>query len=233
MKKAFTMLELVFVIVVIGILAATIIPNTKRNPLQEAAVQLASHLRYTQHLAMIDDKYNGNNDTWYKDRWQMIFASSTYTGGSDVWAYTIFSDTAGSSTTTRGDVDVLEVALNPENSNQLMTGGFSSTSELYYGNSNFKGMKSLNIGNKYGIIGSDAVKFSNSCDGSNGSSKRIAFDHLGRPMQGDHNSMTGPYNAYRQRLITSLCTITLSDGTESIDINIEPETGYVSIDFNP
>ncbi|MBA1433268.1 MAG: prepilin-type N-terminal cleavage/methylation domain-containing protein [Epsilonproteobacteria bacterium] len=37
MKKAFTMLELVFVIVVIGILAALILPRTKTNPVQAAA----------------------------------------------------------------------------------------------------------------------------------------------------------------------------------------------------
>ena len=60
MKKAFTMLELVFVIVVIGILAAAIIPSTRTNPAQEAAIQLLSDIRYTQHLAMIDDKYGQN-----------------------------------------------------------------------------------------------------------------------------------------------------------------------------
>ena len=58
MKKAFTMLELVFVIVVAGIIAAVVIPNTKTNPAQEAAIQLLSHIRYTQHLAMVDDKYD-------------------------------------------------------------------------------------------------------------------------------------------------------------------------------
>ena len=77
MKKAFTMLELVFVIVVIGILAAVIIPNTRTNPVQEGAIQLLSHIRYTQHLAMMDDRY-GANATWFKDRWQIRFTSSSY-----------------------------------------------------------------------------------------------------------------------------------------------------------
>ena len=56
-KKAFTMLELVFVIVVSGILAATFIPRFDRDNLQEAADQVISHIRYTQHLAMVDDKF--------------------------------------------------------------------------------------------------------------------------------------------------------------------------------
>ena len=77
MKKAFTLLELVFVIVLIGILAATIIPNTKTNPAAEAAIQLQSHIRYAQHLAMMDDKF-GSSTSWYKNLWQIAFTGNTY-----------------------------------------------------------------------------------------------------------------------------------------------------------
>jgi len=79
MKKAFTMLELIFVIVVIGILAAVILPRTKTNPVQEAAVDLLSKIRYTQHLALVDDKYDASNTSWYKNRWQIQFNGNTYT----------------------------------------------------------------------------------------------------------------------------------------------------------
>lgn len=77
MKKAFTMLELVFVIVVIGILAAAIIPNVRTNPVQEAAVQLESHIRYTQHLAMVDDKFEAGAN-WYRNMWQIAFTGNAY-----------------------------------------------------------------------------------------------------------------------------------------------------------
>ena len=77
MKKAFTMIELVFVIVVIGILAAVIVPSTRTNPTQEAAVELQSHIRYTQHLALTDDKY-GTGD-WYKNRWQVVIEDENLT----------------------------------------------------------------------------------------------------------------------------------------------------------
>ena len=78
MKKAFTMLELVFVIVVIGILAAAIIPSTRTNPAQEAAIQLLSDIRYTQHLAMMDDKYDATNANWFQERWQIRFVDNNY-----------------------------------------------------------------------------------------------------------------------------------------------------------
>lgn len=226
MKKAFTMIELVFVIVVIGILAAVIIPSTRTNPLQEAAIQLLSHIRYTQHLAMVDDKFNpsrtdDNGDViWFKDRWQLTFASNTYTGGSTVEAYTIFSDTQGTAVS-RGNPQESEVAKNPENSNQIMTGGYSSTTALDYTNAGFKGMKKLNLGKSYGVA---SVVFGGGCL-STGS--RIAFDHLGRPLQGDHDSMTDPYSS--SRLITANCTITLSDGTDNIALRVTPETGYSCI----
>lgn len=76
MKKAFTMLELVFVIVVIGILAAAIIPSTRTNPVAEAAIKLISNIRYTQHLAMVDDKFDATDDTWVKKRWQIVFSGT-------------------------------------------------------------------------------------------------------------------------------------------------------------
>ncbi|SFV53364.1 Putative periplasmic ATP /GTP-binding protein [hydrothermal vent metagenome] len=77
MKRAFTMIELIFVIVVIGILAATIIPRMQNNPTQEAAIDLISKLRYTQHLALVDDKYDSSNPNWFKDRWRIVFSGET------------------------------------------------------------------------------------------------------------------------------------------------------------
>ena len=225
MKKAFTMIELIFVIVVIGILAAVIIPNTRTNPLQEAAIQLVSHIRYTQHLAVIDDKFNASrvdtagNVIWYKDRWQIVFSSSIYSDNGE--AYTIFSDTQGNAVS-RGDAQKSEVARNPQNSNQIMTGGYSSTAALDYRNPSFEGMQKLNIGKSYGV---SSVTFSSACN----SGKRISFDYLGRPFEGDQSSMTGAYSAGTQRLIVEDCHIVLSDGVDSVSIIIKPETGYASI----
>jgi prepilin-type N-terminal cleavage/methylation domain-containing protein len=83
MKKAFTMLELIFVIVVIGILAAVIIPNTKTNSVAEAAVDLVSRIQYTKHLALVDDKYDRTNPTWMRNRWQIVLSNNKYSIVSD------------------------------------------------------------------------------------------------------------------------------------------------------
>lgn len=83
MKKAFTMLELIIVIVVIGILAAVVIPRTGSNKAAEAATQLISHIRYAQHLALVDDKFDSTVATWYENIWQIRFTGNTYSIVSD------------------------------------------------------------------------------------------------------------------------------------------------------
>ena len=218
MKKAFTMLELIFVIVVAGILAAMIIPSTRTNPLQEAAIQVLSHIRYTQHLAMVDDKYDANDTSWYKGRWQIVFSNNVNTN--DQQAYTIFSDKSDYS----GDPSVTEIAKNPLNTALLLSGGYTGTVSLDVNHDSFIGAKKLNIGMSYGV---DDVNLSGGC-----SNARVSFDHLGRPFTGDQNTMTGPYSAPTQRLITSDCIITLThtDGND-LNISIEPETGYTKIIF--
>ena len=83
MKKAFTMLELVMIIVVIGILAAVMLPRLSNKPLHQATMRLLSDLRYTQHLALIDDKLDTTDTSWFKKRWQIHFDGDKYSIVSD------------------------------------------------------------------------------------------------------------------------------------------------------
>jgi len=221
MKKAFTMLELVFVIVIIGILAATIIPNTRTNPLQEAALQIVSDIRYTQHLAMVDDKFNINDVNWSHQRWQILFSSNGSSGGE--MAYTIFSDTSGDGS---GNPDVAEIARNPANFSERMSGGQTSSVLLNIDNAGFVGMNKLNLGRSYGI---DDVTFpNNSC--SNGGSRRIAFDHIGRPIKGSLASNDTAYENYNLITDVNNCNIILTHTTgTTLTIRVHRETGYVCI----
>ena len=78
MKKAFTLIELVFVIIVIGILAAAVIPRMKSTHLSESVVKLISNIRYTQHLAIINDVYSSTDADWYKKKWSIDIQNSSY-----------------------------------------------------------------------------------------------------------------------------------------------------------
>ena len=210
MKKAFTLLELVFVIVVIGILAATIIPNTRTNPVQEAAIQLVSHIRYTQHLAMMDDRFDSTDATWFQTLWQIRFTAGILPLPGQV-AYGIFSDTDKNQAPTLGG----NVAVDPQ-SGLLMTGGV--TNALPY--SDDRVLKKANLGMTYGIT---SVTFGSECNDA----MRIAFDNLGRPIEGDISSANLITDL---KYITGTCQITISNGTNpDAVILIEPETGYTHI----
>jgi prepilin-type N-terminal cleavage/methylation domain-containing protein len=180
MKKAFTMLELIFVLVVIGVLAASIIPRTKTNPVKEASVDLLSKIRYTQHLALVDDKYDSNTAQWYKNRWQIAFVNNTYSIQSNNGA------NFAQNTLTRSD-DI--------NATQL---------------------KGLN-----------ALTFSGGC----ANKSIISFDHLGRPLVGSLSATTSAYTPSGNdgELLQSVCTITLTDTTQTVHLDLQPETGYVRI----
>lgn len=183
MRKAFTMIELVFVIVVIGILAATIIPRVRTNPAQEAATYLISKIRYTQHLAMVDDKYG--NGTWYKNRWQIRF---------DGDKYSIVNDNNAT------------FATDPSNRSTKFS--------------------NIDLNKKYGVT--VAVK-GTEC-GTGTGEHIISFDYLGRPLAGDLSASTGAYSGVTL-VKTNDCRIELTNGVETVTINITPETGYTRITF--
>ena len=205
MKKAFTMMELIFVIIVIGILAAVAIPRTGSNKLQEAATQVLSHIRYTQHLAMVDDKFDSNDPTWYRERWQIRFRRNGGTSG-----YVIFSD----SVNTQGNVNNGERAIDP-----LTKEGIDG----------FLDYKEADLTRSYSVVGDNTgiVQSCFSADGSLVTANRgvFSFDHLGRPYSGVSNSAS-----VTQYLILGNCDLTLRDTSgATVVIRVHPETGYACI----
>ncbi len=240
MKRAFTMLELVFVIIIVGIISVLMLPNFDKDNLREAADQLVSHIRYTQHLAMMDDKYipnpnlsqytvvaekNANAEFWYKSRWQLFLANTA--GSGDSWSYMIFSDSPNYT----GTPDVSEHAVNPLDDNKYLSGGYSA------GNIDANSplaTPELNLGNKYGIAD---VDFIDGCAIAT-TRQRISFDYIGRPMYGNLHAQTSSYKdelnfkilkttCHIELCLTSPCTTAVA--TDKITIAIEPETGYTHI----
>jgi prepilin-type N-terminal cleavage/methylation domain-containing protein len=235
---AFTMIELVFVIAVIGIVSALALPRFDRDNLQEAADQLVSHIRYTQHLAMQDDKFNTNDPSWYLGRWRIqIYENLSYTNATcpvkdynGIWAYTIYSDESGYT----GNPNLSEMARNPSDQNQYLSGGYNNT--LCVDNENNgasdQSMASMRLNTAYGI---QDIVFGGGCRSN---VRYLNFDYMGRPF----NSMVvnspyqlpsaGWHRQLTQRCTITLCTVTdctLADLDEQITVAIEPETGYAHI----
>lgn len=227
MKKAFTMLELVFVIMVVGILSFVVASSFTRNPLREAADQVVSHIRYTQHLAMMDDKFRANETQWFMRRWTIRFQQNLVYGTlapfgvhNNVWAYTIFSDLPNFA---GHHPDLAGMALNPENPTQYLSGGYDNTLHI----ENASAMKNLRLGTKYGVTN---ITFGGGCRAD---TMFVHFDYLGRPMNSFPPAASThayqPPAAGWHYLLTNQCQITLTDGITNVIIAIEPETGYTHI----
>jgi len=112
-KKAFTMIEMIFAIIVMGILAATAMPRYDRDLRQEAKDNYIAAIRYTQHLALIDNKVDPFDSNWQKRYWTIAIGG---TGGD----YTI---------STRVDTNTRKYATDPSNGKlfNALTNGSSNS----------------------------------------------------------------------------------------------------------
>lgn len=228
-KRAFTMIELIFVIVVVGILAAIMIPKLNRNASREAANQILTHIRYTQHLAMQDDKYENfvsdNPVRWFRMRWGVAFNNTSLQKcsidepGVVTWKYSVFFDKS-----LNGNINSEnEVANDIYKSGKLLSGGWSSgivTEAICK-----KWNKELNLGKRFGIT---SVDFKDGCSGM----QTIIFDEMGRPMRVASTTSGGAKRPY-DRLLKKDCKITITDkrGNQTTII-IEKESGFTSIKEN-
>ena len=225
-KRAFTMIELVFVIVVVGILAAIMIPKLNRNASREAANQILTHIRYTQHLAMQDDKYSITEKGWAKQRWTIAFAKDKVDGCSVdknnelTWKYSVYYDKSMTGNPNSQD----EFASDIYKTGKLLTAGWSGMP----GGDCKKINKELNIEKRFGIID---VTLSGGCVKGK-ANKKVAFDEMGRPMW-TISTVGGGIKRPYDRLVKKDCSITITDkrGNQTTII-IEKESGFASIKEN-
>ena len=212
MKKAFTLLELVLVVVIVGIISAVMVPRLNDTHIDKAAQQVLQHIRYTQHLAMMDNKFDPNDPNWFKKRWQIKFQKDAH---KQKLYYSIYSDSNAD-----GNIDLNETAINPLNHTQHLTGDESNGSKVM--------TQAMNLTDDYKIDNISMLGCAREV-GAYGYNV-IAFDYLGRPIMKDINELTSSYSSSENRLVQDPCILSFTNKTgEIITISIEPETGYAYI----
>ena len=210
-KSAFSMVELVFVIVILGILASLAMGRMERDIKQEASSTILSHIRLAQQLALNDNKHRSNLN-WQRAYWQFGFRAC----GTSV-AYRVGSDTNLGGNGVNG-IGMTESAIDPIDGKYLRT---TSCSENASNESS-----SVLITKKYGILNSGVVQ-SGGCP-----SRSISFDYLGRP----HTNAT--YNSPDfGHILKTDCKFTFTmqtdqdsiAGNDTFSIVIRAETGHAFI----
>ena len=205
-KSAFTMIELVFVIVVLGILASIAMGRMDRDLKQEAAETILSHIRLAQQLALKDNKHRIDNDVrWQRAYWKVEFRQCL---NSD-WSYRVGSDIG-----LNGGVNSLsekEAAIDP------IDGKFLWTTDCQNLDSNQS--PSVQLTKKFGIIGLVT---------NGGCNQNVSFDYLGRP----HSSTDYNPSDFHHIMIND-CNLTFTMSTDedndgnddTFTITIKSETG--------
>ena len=243
MKKSFSLLELVIVLLVVGILYSSVKWSLFDASLRQAANQIVSHINYTRHLALKDNKmqyYPINNSAtemnrskyWFKQWWQIKFRYFTKNGVKNYF-YEVFTDLPynGSHNFSRvGNLPNnpiswnLSYAKNPLNGKYLV-----GKNQKNSGDSNFpkESDDNLNLTQKYGIV---KIAYENL------SNHRLLFDNYGNCYlnEGDAGDLgdINPYDENKRIPLLKTAKITLCKGTsceKNISICIAPKSGFAYI----
>lgn len=189
-RAAFSMLELVFVIVAMAILGVALMPSNDRDGLTEGTHNLARHIRMAQHYALMEDRFTPGVN-WQETMWRIRFNTS----GANGECYSIFADRNG-----LGNVSTDEAAIDP------MTGKFVMSQANCNFNPNYD--PGTLLWKSYGIQ-SVAVCATNT-------PRHVAFDHLGRPLQVKNSAatyLTAPCTITLTHKDGNTATITINNET--------------------
>ena len=109
MKKAFSLLEIVLVLSILGVILTFANFDLRQDKLSEGARSILNDILYTRNLALMQSSFRTNElnhakREWYKSRWQLYFINSAATNYEQT--YTIFLDKNGDGNANLGKTNV-------------------------------------------------------------------------------------------------------------------------------
>ena len=90
MKKSYFLLEIVLTISLIAFLYTFFVPKNKINNLEELTNRISLYLSYVRFKALINDKFDLDDNLWHKKRWTIKFFRCRESVGGIY--YSIYSD---------------------------------------------------------------------------------------------------------------------------------------------
>lgn len=205
MKKSFTLLELILIILLLAILYTSFIPKNNINKLNEITTRIILYLKEVRYKALIESKYNLNEDLWIKERWTLKFLRCRSSVGG--LYFTIYSDKNQS-----GQVRKEDTLKDP------LTNKY-----IYSSNS----CKESTTNSKYVLLTKNfnIENINVSCNNTN-SLGQISFGNNGKI----YTKLSSNKNEYE---LKNRCKIELFDKFNNIsEIIIEPKTGFIHKNTN-
>jgi hypothetical protein len=89
LKRSFSLLELLVLISLIAIATSFLIPKKIDNSLELAADRIILYLKYTRYIASIDNKFERDDEMWFRKRWTLKFQNCKNKSGI---YFVVFSD---------------------------------------------------------------------------------------------------------------------------------------------
>lgn len=198
-KKSFSILEIIFVIVLITIIITFSIPKNTLSKLDLAADKLTLYLNYTRYMALLDNKYDKDDPEWEKKLWSLKFQRCSKE--EDGLYFVVFSDESGGT----GAFKKSETLKDPLNNKYLYSG--------YDCEPSYNESRNILLTKEYNI-----AKVEVSCN-TTSTIGQISFGYDGKLY-----SQLG----MDIKKVHEPCIITLYDFEENKkELKIESETGYI------
>ena len=202
MKKSFTLLELILVILILSILYMAIIPNSNINKLNELKENLTLQIKHLRYKSLTDSKYS-HEENWQKENWTIkFFRCKKEIGGI---YYVIYSDE-----NKKGHPNQIESLKDP-----------LSNKFIYSSNS----CKENSENSKYSLLTKnfDIKAIDISCNKTD-SLGQISFSYDGKV----YSKLTSNIDKQEKYEIKESCFLKFIDkNNKDFIITIENETGYI------
>lgn len=199
-KKGFSLLEIIFVVLLLAIVSTQVIPKNPTSKLQLAVNKMVLYLNYTRYIAHIDNKFDINDSQWERKRWTLKFQNCDSSIGG--LYYIVYSDMSGGTAHFKKE----ETLKDPLNGKYLYSNGCQKDS---VGDKS----KYVLLTQEYGVTKVDV-----SCNTTD-TIGQISFGYDGRIYSRLGTDI---------KEIEEQCIITLYDqNNDSASISVEAKTGYI------
>ena len=204
-KKSFSLVELLFIIVIIAIVSLSFFPKNVKSDLHLAANKIIIHLKNTRYQAMLDNKFNHDDKFWFRERWTLKFQNCQKSIGG--LYYVVYSDSNHG-----GHINKSETLKDPLTQKWLYSN--------YDCEASSNESKDILLTKEYGV-----AKVNISCNNTS-TIGQLSFGYNGQV----YTKLGTKSNDTYKYLLKETCNISLYDKSNNkVTILIEPNTGYIRL----